>query len=237
MSERWASPEELVPRWRESSGTGETIASSRKDPDVTKSPGQQRTASQPPMSEATLLGRVALYLLIVAVGTALDLWSKHAVFQWRGIPRPDNEWWIIENYFGIESAMNPGALFGIGAGWSTLFAGLSIAAAIGIVAWLFIGKAARDLWLTIALAAITAGIFGNLYDRLGYGMTDDLRQQYVAAGYPEEFIAVQETSVRDWILLRWKTKENTWPNFNIADMLLVCGAASLVVRSFQKPGE
>jgi len=183
------------------------------------------------------LNRYAIYGAIVIAGTALDLWTKHAVFQWRGIPQMDNEWWIVENYVGIETAMNPGALFGIGAGWSMLFAGLSVAAAIGIVIWLFYKRAARDLWLTIALAGVTAGILGNLYDRLGFGLTDDLRQQYVAAGMTEEYIEVQETSVRDWILLRWQTREYQWPNFNIADMMLVCGAVALVIRSFQKPAE
>jgi len=168
-------------------------------------------------------------------GALLDLWSKHTVFQWRGIPRPDHEWWIIESYFGIETATNPGALFGIGAGGSMFFAGMSIVAALGILLWLFLGKAARDWWLTIALACVTAGILGNLYDRLGYGMTEALHDQYVAAGYSPEQIETERTSVRDWILLRWKTKQNTWPNFNIADMLLVGGAGTLVWRSFKKP--
>lgn len=181
--------------------------------------------------------RYLVFFTIVMVGSLLDLWTKHAVFAWRGIEQANHEWWIVENYFGIEPAMNPGALFGIGAGGSWLFASLSVVAAIGILVWLFVGKAAHDWWLAIALACVLAGIFGNLYDRVGLGFTPEMRSQYVSAGYPAEFIATRETAVRDWILFRWQTKEYTWPNFNIADMLLVGGAGALVFRSLQKPPE
>jgi signal peptidase II len=200
------------------------------------------SARNPPVAvseraESLPLNRYLVYFSIAISGCLLDLWTKHAVFQWRGIEGAKPPWWIIEGYFGFETAMNPGALFGIGAGFSMLFAVLSIVAAVGILAWLFYGKAARDWWLTIALACVTAGIFGNLYDRLGYGFTDDMREQYVAARADPEFIATREHAVRDWILFQWPTeaKAYKWPNFNIADMLLVCGASALVWRSFQKP--
>jgi signal peptidase II len=35
--------------------------------------------------------------------------------------------------------------------------------------------------------------------------------------------------VRDWILLRYGNY--TWPNFNIADSLLVCGAVMLLLQA------
>ena len=37
------------------------------------------------------------------------------------------------------------------------------------------------------------------------------------------------TEVRDWILFRYG--EYTWPNFNLADCLLVCGAALLMLHA------
>jgi signal peptidase II len=41
---------------------------------------------------------------------------------------------------------------------------------------------------------------------------------------------VPTNAVRDWILLRYGAF--TWPNFNIADSLLVCGAGLLLWHSF-----
>ena len=198
-------------------------------------PSPATLPTEPARTVALPANRYLAFASIALLGALLDLWTKHQVFLWRGIPQLDHEWWIVENYFGVETAMNPGALFGLGAGWSMFFAALSIVAVVGILAWLFYAKAASDLWLTLILACITAGILGNLYDRLGLGFTDSMREQYVAAGYPPDYIARQEHSVRDWILLRWRTKQRTWPNFNIADMLLVGGATALVIRSFQTP--
>ena len=48
-----------------------------------------------------------------------------------------------------------------------LFALISILAAIAIPIWLFRLGAAQDVWLTVALGCVMAGIVGNLYDRLG----------------------------------------------------------------------
>lgn len=138
------------------------------------------------------------------------------MFAWRGLPRANNEWWIVEGYFGIETSVNRGALFGMAPGYWWLFATLSVLAAGGILTWLFVYGAARDRWLTIALACVTAGILGNLYDRLGF---------WDSTGLPQDFAH----GVRDWILFRYK--HYTWPNFNIADSLLVTGAIMLVAHA------
>jgi signal peptidase II len=161
-----------------------------------------------------------VFASIAAIGCAVDLLSKHWVFRWRGLPRPGNEWWIWEPFFGIETALNTGALFGLGAGYAHWFAALSVLAFLGIVVWLFYFRAACDLMLTIALSSVTAGIFGNLYDRLGLWSSDRI---------PAEV----RFAVRDWILLRYG--DYTWPNFNIADCLLVCGAGMLVLHAFLQP--
>ncbi len=141
--------------------------------------------------------RYFAYFLIAGVGCAVDLWSKHAVFAWRGMPRAANEWWIWENVLGIETALNHGALFGMGQGRSGLFSVLSIIAAIGIVYWLFAAKAASDWLLTIALSMITGGILGNLYDRLGLWGGLDAQGETIHA-------------VRDWILIAYGGLEVPW---------------------------
>ena len=128
--------------------------------------------------------------------------------------------WLIENYVGIQTAVNEGALFGMGAGFGTMFAILSVIAGLGILVWLSWFGAIESWWLSIALGCVMAGIFGNLYDRLGLWWQSD---------YPPEW----RSGVRDWILLCYKNY--TWPNFNIADSLLVTGAVMLAIHSFQSP--
>ena len=173
-------------------------------PNSTNSP-----ADLPPLP----LSRVVLFFALAGIGAAADLWTKSAIFSWRGIPGQKDVWWIVEEILGIETAVNIGAVFGIGAGQGTLFAGLSIVAGIGIGIWLFWFKAAHSLWLTWALGMITGGIVGNLYDRLGL---------WWQAGYPEQW----QSGVRDWILFRLEGVPmlDPCPNFNIADSLLVAGA-------------
>lgn len=166
-------------------------------------------------SSAVPWHRYAVYFSIAVVGCLVDLLTKAWVFEWRGVPRAGNVWWLVKGYVGIETSLNEGALFGMGAGYGLVFAGLSVVAAVGILYWLFIAGAAHDLWLTIALGAVSGGIFGNLYDRLGLWNHPD---------------GNWHGEVRDWILLCYG--QHTWPNFNIADSLLVCGAAMLVCHAF-----
>ncbi|MEC8557735.1 MAG: signal peptidase II [Planctomycetota bacterium] len=156
------------------------------------------------------------FALIAVGGTAVDLLTKQWIFQWRGLPGQMPEWWIVEPYFGIETAVNPGALFGMGAGWGLGFAALSVLAAIAVIVWLFRFRAIESRWLVTSLGFVTGGIFGNLYDRLGLWN-------------PPENVPEWSSGVRDWILFRYG--EYTWPNFNIADSLLVCGAIMLAVHS------
>jgi signal peptidase II len=158
--------------------------------------------------------RCIVYVGIASIGCLADLLTKHWVFKWLGYPS-DSTWWLWENYVGIQTALNRGALFGMGEGGGRIFAGLSILAAFGIVIWLFVLGAARSAWLTVALSFITGGILGNLYDRLGL---------WVTPGVPEDF----HYAVRDWILIRARHEKWTWPNFNIADSLLVTGAIMLL---------
>ena len=69
----------------------------------------------------------------------------------------------------------------------------------------------------VSLGMVMAGILGNLYDRLGLSNDSWYGPGNTAPG------AVH--AVRDWIL--WQASDNwRWPNFNIADSLLVCGAAA-----------
>jgi len=166
------------------------------------------------------LNRYLVFFGIAITGLAADLFTKQVLFAWLGLPTQDKYFWIVKDYVGFQTAVNRGALFGMGAGYWWLFSILSVVAAVAIVVWLFYFRAAHDRLLNVALACVMAGIFGNLYDRLGL---------WDASGLPAEY----EHGVRDWILFRYR--EHTWPNFNIADCLLVCGAGLLMLHAWIGP--
>ncbi len=179
-----------------------------------------------PAARAVPLSRYLLFFVIAAIGCATDLLTKTAVFQWRGMPGESPIWWIWDGLFGIETALNTGALFGLGQNRVLLFAAFSFVALAGILIWLAWAKAGHDLLLTIVLACVTGGILGNLNDRLGLWEPTSLNHEAPAAVWPEY-------AVRDWI--RFSYGEHVWPNFNIADCLLVFGASMLVWHSFRAP--
>ncbi len=104
-----------------------------------------------------------------------------------------------------------------------LFAALSIVAAIAIPVWLFRFRAAHDVWLTVALGCVMAGVLGNLYDR--FGLSGDT---WLGPGI---FSPEAVHYVRDWVLWQWNDRW-PWPNFNIADALLDIGVGILVLHAF-----
>ncbi|MEZ6088807.1 MAG: signal peptidase II [Pirellulaceae bacterium] len=178
-------------------------------------------ASEPLATASTIqipFNRYVVFASIASAGAIADLWTKHAVFAWRGLPGLKPPYWVVDGYVGIETAVNIGAVFGIGAGKGPVFAAISVVAAIAIFIWLFVRRAAIQWLMTIALGCVMAGIIGNLYDRLGLWWQPGMDPQW-------------RSGVRDWIL--FQANDNLkWPNFNIADSMLVCGAAMLFYRSF-----
>jgi signal peptidase II len=171
--------------------------------------------------------RYVLFLLPAIVGCAIDLATKHFMFAWPEL-RAGETYWFWTGHVGLQLSWNEGALFGMGQGKVWLFAALSVAAAIGIPVWLFRFGAARDAWLTVALGCVMAGVLGNLHDRLG------LHGEVWPATHPREGEAIY--AVRDWIL--WQASDRwRWPNFNIADSLLVVGAAVLFFHALRQPDQ
>ena len=184
--------------------------------------------------------RYIVFALLAGGGLFWDLWTKHAVFADLGYPgggyveRPFegqhslfdfpphregesspylDEGWITARLF---TSFNQGALWGIGQGWTWVFALLSVVAAIGVFYWLFVYGAAISKWLTVALSLIMAGTLGNLWDRVGLHGCEVNGQLLFA--------------VRDFLLFTFG--EYNWPVFNFADVFLVTGAIVLVLQSF-----
>ena len=133
--------------------------------------------------------------------------------QFTGEKEQESGFWATLRTLGggeFLPKVNQGALFGFLAHHqglaNTLFAAISIVAAIAIIIWARKSAAQRDINLTMSLGLILAGTLGNLYDRLVF------------------------TGVRDFLHLHYQTWE--WPVFNVADCCLVCGACLLLHQAF-----
>lgn len=177
-----------------------------------------------------------LFWALALVGTTLDQVTKYAVFRWLYSSEGTKtyEVWpgvfqFVATYTGEREPgtslfsplrtlsgegvplVNHGALFGLGGGYSgaanLVFAIVSVAAAVAIIAWTFRKATARDAALCAALGLILAGTLGNLYDRLIFG------------------------GVRDFLHFYWIE----WPVFNVADCCLVLGACVLLAHAFWAP--
>ena len=178
---------------------------------------------------AVPLSRYIIFFAIAAIGCLADLATKSWIFAKLGSPLGQT-CWLWKNVFALQTSLNEGALFGMGQGKVWFFTVLSLLALAAIVVWLFPFAAARDRFLTVALACVSGGILGNLYDRLGL---PGLQWQ---GGDPHHAFGEPVYAVRDWILVRFGTVRFgfwDWPNFNIADSLLVCGAILLVWHAYR----
>lgn len=148
-------------------------------------------------------------LLIAALIIALDRWTKILVA--RHIPEGDLKT-VIPGWLWISHVLNPGAAFSLFADSASpehtrwLLVGFSILAAVIIFVFLM----AKARWLTvtnIALAIILGGAIGNAWDRIRYGVVTD-------------FLAVY---------LHWGHWGYHWPDFNIADSAITCGAVLILL--------
>jgi signal peptidase II len=166
--------------------------------------------------------RLAIFFLVAFAGVFADLATKSWVFQRLGMEgllqneTPKGIYWVLPDIFGFQTSLNQGALFGMGQGkivWLVILSGVFL---VGIVGWMF-HSAWNNRTLTVTLGLIVAGIIGNLYDRIG------LHGLQWENGEPVY-------GVRDWILVMLGSF--TWPNFNIADSMLVCGAILLVFHTY-----
>jgi len=191
------------------------------------------------------VNRCVLFPLILCAGVSWDLLTKHVVFTDLGYPRgeprvrapyhpgehaifdhPENvdgrsvpylNGWLS---FRLYTSFNYGALWGIGQGWTSLFALASFAAIVGILLWLFVFGAAESRWLTVSLAFILSGTLGNLWDRLALHGCTDMHGEPIRA-------------VRDFLLFSFGDWH--YPIFNFADVFLVTGAVMLVLQSMFFP--
>ncbi len=159
------------------------------------------------------LSKHLLFWPIVCAGVLADLWSKAAVFEWLS-KKPFAQFSVIDGFLQLVIRENAGAAFSIAAGQRWLLAIVSIIALIAVVCF-FLFVRLRQKLVQIALALFTAGIIGNLYDRL-----------------------FNDGMVRDFIDVYYGRYH--WPAFNVADSMLCVGVglfiiANITAASSRKP--
>lgn len=200
-------------------------------------PTSEKTPPPAP-AKSSPTSRLLLFAVIAAVGCAVDLATKHWIFGKLGRPGEQDVWSLIPNFcgleFGFQTSLNQGALFGIGQGQIPLFVTLSLVALVGIVWWVW-SDATRSVYLAGTLGLITAGILGNLWDRVGLHGMRWTRFDADVWSCSADAVGTPIYAVRDWILVRLADKTWTWPNFNIADSCLVCGAILIGLYAFFGP--
>ncbi len=149
-----------------------------------------------------------LFWPVALGGAAVDLWSKSAVFEW--LSQADwPEYSIIDGFFQFILRENTGAAFSAFQGWTVFLITISCVALVVVVGIFFSHKVTSKLVL-FAMGCITAGIIGNLYDRM-----------------------FNEGRVRDFIDVY--VGNYHWPTFNVADSLLCVGVGVLIISNFISP--
>jgi len=145
----------------------------------------------------------AIFWPIALLGLVLDLWTKQAVFAVLR-DKPDQSLTIIDGFLTFRMALNDGAAFGIASGERPVLIGFSVLAMVGILGLFLLGTA-RQRTVQAALGLFTAGVCGNLWDRL-----------------------FNDGRVRDFIdVVYWPGRH--WHTFNVADALLCVSVGLLVI--------
>ncbi|MHC5061094.1 MAG: signal peptidase II [Planctomycetota bacterium] len=173
-------------------------------PDTNPQPTEAEDGPLFSMSHLPAAKAQIVFWLLVVVGVGLDLWTKQAVFNWLSAV-PGNEFSIIKGVLTFVMRENSGAAFSIAAGQTVALVTVSIVAFFVVVAIFLFGGIVQKT-TQVALGLFTAGIIGNLYDRI-----------------------FNDGFVRDFIdIVYWPGKH--WPAFNVADSML-CIAVGLLLIS------
>jgi signal peptidase II len=145
---------------------------------------------------------LARFGLTMALGLALDLWTKVLAATHLRDADPIQ---FIPGWLHFTYTENRGAVFGIGQGQRSLFLVVSVLA-IAFLTYLF-ATSGRQRFYQLVLGMLLAGVLGNLYDRFQFGYVRDMI--HALPRWPSFF---------PWI-------------FNVADSLLCVGVFFMVVYS------
>ncbi len=159
--------------------------------------------------------RLYLYDLITllagAVTIGLDQWSKAAIRQHFGICNTGAYIPFPNDHFGLTYACNTGAAFSLFEHGREPLLYVFIAAALGIVIWLYIRFSKQpSIMLKLSFGLVLGGAAGNLIDRFHLGYVTDF-------------------------LLFTIRPVFVWPVFNLADSAICLGIFLLMIYLWRRP--
>jgi signal peptidase II len=157
--------------------------------------------------------KLRIFLTAMGTGLVLDqatkIWIDASLTYADRIP-------VIEGFFYITHVRNPGAAFSLFADgpaeFRLTFFIVATLLAIGVILSFFKRLAPGDRLSALALGLILGGAVGNLIDRVTRGEVVDFLHFRLWGGY-------------------------SWPDFNLADSLIVVGVALLVLELLASEGE
>lgn len=142
--------------------------------------------------------------IVVAIGlvvVAIDQWTKWWAEQ-NLSGRPSVE--VVGEFLQFTFVRNPGGAFSLGTEHTWVF---SIVAVLVTCAILWYSRRVTSGWWLLALGVLLGGAVGNLVDRF-------LQPPGPGVGHVVDFLHLPN-----------------WPVFNVADMAVVGGAATIVILS------
>lgn len=139
------------------------------------------------------------FALVAVVALTLDVVTKIAAVAFL---RPSDPVPVLGDLLRFYLIRNPGAAFSIGEGATWVFA-LLAAAVLAFLLGFVVPRLRHGGW-AIGVGLVTAGIAGNLIDRL-------FREPAFGRGHVVDFLQLPY-----------------WPIFNVADMCVVFGAITIV---------
>lgn len=176
-------------------------------PDLGPRARKQNASPGQPRDGGWVNVRNLVFVSTVAIGLALDQWTKFQVARMVHANHGDIP--IIPNLFSLSYAENTGAAFSTMEGQIPLFLLFTVFALI-VTVDLVRRFETNTRWVPLVLGMILAGALGNGADRLRQGFVIDWLKVY--AGWEP---------AKSWFIERVHT--NVWPIFNVADSLLVVG--------------
>ena len=202
-------------------------------------------AERQPLNLTRLAAWIAAFLLVAAVALAADLVTKHLAWDHfvadaftgddgrvRLVGTGEPEVTVIPHGLRLVAVANEGAALGLGQGMQNLFLAVSAAATVvllGFFAHSLLpgrtpgGPLRRGLY-RLTLAILLAGVVGNFYDRVVFGYVRDMLHMLPGVRWADLLGALPAAEVFPWV-------------FNLADVYLCCGVATIALFGFFPPKE
>lgn len=187
------------------------VAGSTHEPDTGDSAGSSDPEAVRERPRRLIWVTLGVALVVIVIDQLTKMWAL-AVLQPR-IASGEGPIEVVGQWFRLTFVENTGAGFGIGAGFTWLFA--IIAAVVAVVIIRTATRLGSVAW-SIALGGLLGGAVGNLIDRL-------IRPP----GFGEEYAGPGQGYVVDFLQLP------NWPVFNVADMAIVGSAILMIILTIR----